>query len=71
MLKSSISAFDVVDGTHSAASKCHRVVASKRNHIEGAERSFIADPFSATKPLRLKPANDSFALFIRCRRLHW
>jgi hypothetical protein len=31
----SISAFDVVDGTHSAASKCHRVVASKRNHIEG------------------------------------
>src|SRR4029077_9460431 len=32
----SLSAFDVVDGTHSAASKCHRVVASKRNHIEGS-----------------------------------
>ena len=27
---------DAVDGAHSAASKCHRVVASKRNHIEGS-----------------------------------
>jgi hypothetical protein len=26
---------DVVDGAHSAASECHRVVASKLNHIEG------------------------------------
>src|ERR1017187_2298286 len=29
-------AIDAVDGAHSAASKCHRVVASKRNHIEGS-----------------------------------
>jgi hypothetical protein len=27
---------DAVDGAHSAASKCHRVVGSKRNHIEGS-----------------------------------
>src|SRR6185295_16525063 len=27
---------DVVDGAHSAASMCHRVVASKRNYIEGS-----------------------------------
>src|SRR4029450_4701712 len=31
----SLSEPDVVDGAHSAASKCHRVVGSKRNHIEG------------------------------------
>jgi hypothetical protein len=31
LLSTSLSHFDVVDGTHSAASKCHRVVASKRN----------------------------------------
>jgi hypothetical protein len=30
LLVVSSSEFDVVDGTHSAASKCHRVVASKR-----------------------------------------
>src|SRR5215813_2045848 len=35
VLTLSSSAFDVVDGAHSAASKCHRVVRSKRNHIEG------------------------------------
>jgi hypothetical protein len=27
---------DAVDGAHSAASECHRVVASKRNYIEGS-----------------------------------
>src|SRR5664279_5313461 len=32
----SLSANDAVDGAHSAASECHRVVASKRNHIEGS-----------------------------------
>src|SRR5215468_9930588 len=35
LLNVSFSHFDVVDGAHSAASKCHRVVRSKRNHIEG------------------------------------
>jgi hypothetical protein len=31
-----LSAFDAVDGAHSAASKCHRVVASKRTTLRGA-----------------------------------
>src|SRR5215468_6648884 len=35
LLSLSLPAHDVVDGAHSAASKCHRVVGSKRNHIEG------------------------------------
>src|SRR5262249_34972918 len=36
MLTLSFVDHDVVDGAHSAASKCHRVVGSKRNHIEGS-----------------------------------
>src|SRR5262245_64986049 len=36
MLTLSFVEHDVVDGAHSAASKCHRVVGSKRNHIEGS-----------------------------------
>src|SRR5262249_53331258 len=36
LLRLSSSPFDEVDGAHSAASKCHRVVVSKRNHIEGS-----------------------------------
>src|SRR4051812_22170048 len=36
LLAASISASDVVDGAHSAASKCHRVIESKHNHIEGS-----------------------------------
>ena len=31
-----LTTIDAVDGAHSAASECHRVVASKRNHIEGS-----------------------------------
>src|SRR5262249_23274761 len=37
MLRSSFSAFDAVDGAHSAASKCYRLVCVKARAIQGGE----------------------------------
>jgi len=34
-------AFDAVDGAHSAASKWHRVVASKRTTLRGAVQNIV------------------------------
>jgi hypothetical protein len=36
LLASSFSGFDAVDGAHSAASKCHRVVALEQTTLRGA-----------------------------------